>query len=183
MKIKTKDMILVAFFTALTAAGGFIKIPVGPVPITLQYLFTALSGVLLGPFLGSLSQLLYVILGLLGIPIFAGGGGLSYIFDPSFGYLIGFIVAPYVIGKILAQAKAPCFFKIFLASIVGVVIIYIIGVPYMFIILNNVLNISITLEKAIKIGFLVFIPGDLIKSIAVALLGIRIIPAIKRLNS
>ncbi len=93
MKIKTKDMILVALFTVLTAVGAFIKIPIGPAPITLQYLFTALAGVLLGSFLGSLSQLLYIIIGLFGIPIFTSGGGPSYIFNPTFGYLIGFVFA------------------------------------------------------------------------------------------
>lgn len=182
MKIKTKDMILVALFTVLTAVGAFIKIPIGPAPITFQYLFTALAGVILGPFLGSSSQLLYIIIGLFGIPIFTSGGGPSYIFNPTFGYLIGFVFASYIIGKIVRKSEKPSFLRIFLASILGVVVIYIIGVPYMYIILNNVLKITMTFTKAMKIGFLVFIPGDIIKSVIVAILGVKIVPVIRKIN-
>lgn len=182
MKIKTKDMILVALFTVLTAVGAFIKIPIGPAPITLQYLFTALAGVILGSFLGSLSQLLYIIIGLFGIPIFTSGGGPSYIFNSTFGYLIGFVFASYIIGKIVRKSEKPSFLRIFLASILGVVVIYIIGVPYMYIILNNVLKITMTFTKAMKIGFLVFIPGDIIKSVIVAILGVKIVPVIRKIN-
>jgi len=80
MRTKTKNMILAALFAALTAAGALIRIPLGPAPITLQFFFTALAGILLGPYLGALSQLMYVLLGLAGLPVFTAGGGPSYIF-------------------------------------------------------------------------------------------------------
>ena len=183
MRIKTKSMILAALFAALTAVGAFVKIPVGPAPITLQFFFTALSGILLGPYLGALSQLIYVALGLLGIPVFTSGGGLSYVFNPGFGYLIGLILAPLLIGKICNAASSPSFLRVFLSCIVGVLAVYTIGVPYMYIILKYVNHVNITLLNLLKVGFLVFIPGDIVKSIVVAILGVRIAPAIKKINS
>ncbi|MGY0373787.1 biotin transporter BioY [Clostridium sp. JNZ J1-5] len=179
MKVRTKDMILVSFFTALTAVGAFIKIPLSPAPITLQFLFTALAGVMLGSRLGALSQIIYVLLGLAGVPVFTKPGGLSYIFEPTFGYLIGFIVGAYVIGKISESIRDINFLKLFLASFLGVVVIYIIGVPYLYIILKHVANANITFSSAAKSGFLIFLPGDLLKCIITALIGTKVIPLIK----
>ena len=87
---KTRSLVYCALFTALIAVGAFIKIPIPVVPFTLQYLFTMLAGILLGSRLGSLSVLAYMILGLIGLPIFSEGGGIGYVFKPSFGYIIGF---------------------------------------------------------------------------------------------
>lgn len=81
-----------AIFTALIAIGAFIQIPVPYMDyFTLQFFFVLLAGILLGSKLGGLAVLLYVVIGLLGIPIFAAGGSLAYIVRPSFGYLLGFI--------------------------------------------------------------------------------------------
>ena len=71
-------MLLSALFAALTAIGAFIRLPAGPTSITLQFLFSALAGILLGVKWGTVSQLLYVGLGLLGLPVFTMGGGISY---------------------------------------------------------------------------------------------------------
>ena len=89
--MKTREMILTGLFAALTAVGAFIKVPVPVCPFTLQFLFTTLAGVLLGGKLGACAVGIYVMLGLAGLPIFAGGGGISYVLQPTFGYLIGFI--------------------------------------------------------------------------------------------
>lgn len=182
MKTKTQKMILVALFAALTAAGAFVKIPIGPAPITLQFFFTALAGILLGPYLGALSQLIYVVLGLVGVPVFTSGGELSYIFNPTFGYLIGFILAPIAIGKVSETAKVPAFLRIFLGCMLGILVIYAIGVPYMYLILKYVNHTEITFLKSLVVGFLVFLPGDTAKSIIVAFLGKRLIPAIKKMG-
>ena len=92
-------------FTALIAVGAFIKIPIPVVPFTLQYLFTMMAGLLLGPKLGAMAVTFYMLLGLIGLPIFAEGGGLWYIFKPSFGYIIGFIVGTFVTGYIAEHMK------------------------------------------------------------------------------
>ena len=79
---KTKSMIYCGLFTALIAAGAFIKIPVPVVPFTLQYLFTMLAGLFLGSRRGMISVVAYMLLGLAGLPIFSEGGGIWYIFKP-----------------------------------------------------------------------------------------------------
>ena len=93
--MKTKGVIYCGLFTALIAVGAFIKIPIPVVPFTLQYLFTMLAGLLLGSRLGTVSVLSYMLLGLAGLPIFSEGGGLWYVFKPSFGYIIGFAVGTF----------------------------------------------------------------------------------------
>lgn len=101
--MKIKDLTRVALFTALIAAGAFLRIPIPYVPFTLQFLFTTLAGVLLGGKLGAVSVACYVVLGLLGVPIFAEGGGLSYVFQPTFGYLIGFCAGAFCLCVIKKQ--------------------------------------------------------------------------------
>ena len=86
--IKTRDLIYCALFAALTAIGAFLHFQLFQATITLQFFFTAMAGLLLGAKLGALSQLLYVALGLVGVPIFAAGGGFGYIFNPTFGFLL-----------------------------------------------------------------------------------------------
>lgn len=176
----TQYLILTALFTALTAVGAFIRIPVGPTPITLQLLFIALAGVLLGPRWGALSQLLYVGMGLAGVPVFTGGGGFSYVFSPSFGYLIGFIFVPVIIGFITQRETRPGFLRIFLATMLGIFVCYCIGVPYMYIIMRNVMNVDISFARTVMIGFAVFIPGDIAKSLITGYLGKRLVPAVRR---
>ena len=175
MKINIRDIITVALFVALTAIGAFIKIPAAPAPITLQFLFTALAGILLGSKYGALSQLLYMLIGLFGVPIFTKGGGPNYIFEPSFGYIIGFIFAAYVIGKIVEREKSPSIKNIFFASLIGTIVIYIIGVPYLYVILKYVNGVNISLYRALNIGLIIFLPGDILKSIITGILGERIL--------
>ncbi|NLY76921.1 MAG: biotin transporter BioY [Tissierellia bacterium] len=166
MKVKTKEMILVSLFTSLTAIGAFLSIPLGEVPITLQSMFSLLSGMLLGPKLGSLSQGLYILLGLLGVRIFSNfSGGPQHIFKPSFGFLIGFIIASYVVGKMTYKRASLGFKRIFIASLLGTFIIYLIGIPYMYFIFNYVVGKELGLLTVLKIGCLIFIPGDIIKAI------------------
>lgn len=180
MKLKARDMILVAMFTALTAIGAFIKIPVGPVPINLQFLFTALAGIMLGSRLGALSQLVYVVLGLIGIPVFTSGGGISYIFKPTFGYLIGYIIGAYVIGKIAESVKKPSYVRFLVASLVGIAVVYLIGVPYLYLILKYVVGAKITVMGVLKTGMFLFIPGDIAKCIITAALGVKVVPIVTK---
>ena len=114
---KTRELVLCALFTALTAVGAFIKIPVPVVPFTLQFLFTMLAGLLLGGRLGAISVGAYAVLGLLGLPIFTEGGGFWYLLKPSFGYILGFIVGAYVTGKM--AAKTSNFWHILGANQIG----------------------------------------------------------------
>lgn len=177
---RTQLLILTAFFTAMTAIGAFIKIPVGPTPITLQLMFITLSGVILGPKWGALSQIIYVGLGLMGLPIFTSGGGLGYVFNPSFGFLLGFILVPIITGTLTNRGETSGYGKIFFASAIGTLACYMIGVPYMYMILNNVMHVEMSLGKALMIGFIIFIPGDICKCIATAYLGKNLLPIIRK---
>ena len=135
---KTLMLVLAALFAALTAVGAFFKIPFALAAISLQFLFTAMAGILLGAGYGALSQGVYVLIGLVGVPIFALGGGLSYVLQPTFGFLLGLIPSAFVIGKL---AKRPLTFRgTALAMLAGLAVLYAIGVPYMALILNTFLG-------------------------------------------
>jgi len=185
--MKTRDMVLVALFAALTAIGAYLRIPTATVPFTLQILFVMYAGVLLGAKLGFLSQLVYVVMGLIGLPVFAGGmGGLSYIFKPSFGYLIGFMLCAYVVGKLTENIddveSVKGFIRIFMTIIAGIAVVYIVGVPYMYFIINKFAEVgkNITFSTAIKWGFTPFIVFDLIKGIIVAATAVKVVPILKK---
>lgn len=174
---KTTMMCLCALFTALTAVGAFIKIPVPVVPFTLQYEFTMLAGLLLGKKYGSLSVALYVLLGLIGLPVFAQGGGISYVLMPSFGYLPGFIAGTYLTGKIAHSVKNPSFRRILAADFAGLAVVYLFGMVYCYLAKNLwVEGDGITLWPLILNCFLLAVPGDIILCILGAVLGKRLIP-------
>ena len=159
--MNTRKLTRTALFAALTAAGAFIRIPLGYSSITLQFLFTAMAGVLLGRKYGALSQAVYVLLGLVGVPIFAQGGGFSYVLQPTFGFLLGLIPAAWVIGVL---AKRPLkFWRTALAMLAGLAVLYAIGVPYMALIANGYLGKGLTFWQVMRSGMLIYLPGDMLK--------------------
>jgi len=153
--------VFAALFTALIVIGGYLSfpIPLSPVPIVLSDFFVMLAGLFLGAAWGAASVGLLLFLGALGLPVFAGGNaGLGHFLSPGGGYLIGFLVAVYVIGLIAGQRK-PSLIKDILALIAGNIIIYLIGVPW----LKMVLKCA--WDKAIVFGLLPFIIGIILKII------------------
>ena len=138
--MKTRQMILIALFAALTGIGAFIKIPTPLVPYTLQYLFCAYAGIFLGSKDGLYSQLLYITIGLVGFPIFASGGGPAYVLQPTFGYLMGFAAGAYVIGLLIKKLKNMSFIKVYSIITIGLMMVYLLGVSYMYLIVNFYLN-------------------------------------------
>lgn len=163
--MKTRALVFTALFAVLTAVGAFLKVPIGPVPITLQFLFTAMAGILLGRRWGALSQLVYVLLGLVGLPIFTAGGGFGYVFQPSFGFLLGLIPCAWIIGFLCRKRSGAPW--IALSCLAGLAVLYLIGIPYMALILNVYLGKGLDTAAILKIGMLPFLPGDALK-IAVA---------------
>ncbi|MGF7058558.1 biotin transporter BioY [Brassicibacter mesophilus] len=180
MKFKTRDMVLISLFAALTAVGAFIQIPTPLVPFTLQFLFCAYSGIFLGAKHGLYSQLLYVGIGLVGIPIFTKGGGISYVLQPTFGYLLGFIGCAFIIGLFTERLQKITFTKILIPVLSGLAIVYLVGVPYLYFIVNRVASTPISFVTAIKVGFIPYITSDLIFSILVALTSVKIIPVLRK---
>ena len=176
----TRKLILVAMFASLTAIGAFIRIPIPCVPFTLQFLFCALAGLILGSKLGALSQIVYVTIGLLGVPVFTEGGGISYIFKPTFGYLIGFIVAAYIIGKIRENVKELTFIKTIFTLLFGLFFIYLFGIAYLYIIYNLYLGQHISFYFAFFYGFVVCIAGDLVLTVFAAYISIKLLPVLRK---
>lgn len=176
---KTNDMILCAMFVALIAAGAFIKIPVPVVPFTLQYLFTMMAGLLLGAKKGSLAVLIYIALGLMGLPVFAQGGGIGYLLQPSFGYLIGFAAGAYTTGTLASNTLHPGNRQLFIANFTGLGIVYFCGMSYYWLISRFYLGTPIGLWPLFLYCFLLAVPGDVLLCIAGVFLGKRLIPLIR----
>jgi len=163
---------LTALFAAFTAAGAFIAIPVGPVPIVLQNLFALLSGLILGPVMGGAAVGLYLLAGILGLPVFAGGtGGIARFAGPTGGFLVGYLLAALTAGLITGRPKAETkipLLRIIIAVIAGLLIVYVPGVFW--------LKISRNLGwlRALMAGFVPFIVGDILKGIAAVLITPRL---------
>ena len=181
-KFSMRDMTLCALFTALTAAGAFIRIPVPVVPFTLQFLSTMLAGLFLGGRLGAVSVALYAFLGLAGLPIFAEGGGFWYILKPSFGYIIGFIAAAYVTGKMTEKPGGLTFGKILAANFTGLAIVYGAGMAYYYVICNFVINTPIGLWPLFLYCFLLAVPGDICLCFVAAALTRRLKPVLANMQ-
>ncbi len=169
MKISTKQLILISLFAGLTAIGAWLRIPIQPVPVTLQIFFTLMAGAVLGSIAGALSQLIYLFIGFLGIPVFAGGAvGFAALFGPTGGYLIGFVLAAYCIGFLIERLNLSSFLSLFLSMMVGLVLIYILGAAQLMVILK------ITAIRAFTVGILPFILLDLIKALLASLVAYRL---------
>jgi biotin transport system substrate-specific component len=172
--LSTRGMIYASMFGALTAIGALISIPLQPVPVTLQTLFLYLAGSLLGGSLGALSQVLYVILGVIGLPVFSGGkAGLGVFLGPTGGYLIGFIAGAFVTGKIIEVRGKPGLVWIVLAMLAGTAAVYTLGV------LQLVLIGKLSVGKAATVGVLPFLPGDVLKIAAASVITMKVKDKIK----
>ena len=154
--MKARDLVLVAVFTALTIVGAQIYIPIGNVPITLQVLFVILSGLILKGKKGFISQSAYVLMGLIGLPVFAGfKGGIVHIVGPTGGYIISFPIAAWIVGML---SKNRGFLRYMISSCIGVVIIYILGFIWLGVYVKS-------LKSAFLMGVLPFIPWDILKAL------------------
>lgn len=175
---KTHMLILTALFAALTAIGAFLRIPTPWSSFTLQVFFVCMAGVLLGPKWGTLSQVVYVALGLAGLPIFTAGGGLGYVFQPTFGFLLSYIPAAFIIGLIAGGNASKK--RIALACIVGLVVIYLIGLPYMALILNVYLGKGLNFMAILWAGMIPFLPWDALKIVVTVFLAGKLVPMLQK---
>ena len=165
-------LLLSSLFAILTAISALFIIPFPFIPMTLQVAVVLLSGLLLGARGGAISQTFYVLIGLIGLPVFAGGiGGMHYIFSPTFGFLLGFIAAAATTGLLGRYVKG--FFSYFFACIAGIVVMYSIGLPFLFVNLKYIAEIDVGLIKLLQIGMLPFLIPDIIKACAAAAVAVR----------
>ena len=160
--------VFVALFVALISASAFITFPIGPVPITLQNLFTLLTGLVLGPVLGSSAVGLFLVAGIFGMPVFANNGspmGIVRIFGPTGGYLLGYLLGAFFAGLIVGTPRPGqklSVWRLVLAVVVGVFVVYVPGLLR----LKSFLNIG--WMQTLITGFFPFIIADMIKGIVAA---------------
>lgn len=178
---ETKSVILAGLFVCLTAVGAWIRIPFPIVPLTLQVFFVLLSGMCLGPKWGAMSQAVYIGMGLIGLPVFAGASGPHILFSPTCGYLVGFILASYVTGKVSSgEAK---FFRFLGSSLLGLLAIYLCGIIGLYLNLNFVIGKEVSFIGTIKIGVLPFLAADALKAAAAAILASRVAPQLLNMRA
>jgi len=165
------DAALVVAGVVAVALLAKVSFFIGPVPISGQTLGVILVGAALGAKRGALSLTSYMLAGLAGIPVFAGAvAGPAYVLMPSFGFVLGFIPAAYLAGWLAERAwdRKPLLAMI---GFVGASVVpFLIGVPYMAMILSTVMGMEVTFASVMAAGVLPFIPGGLVKAAIAAFL-------------
>ena len=158
-KVKTKDMILVSMFAALTAFSPRLPFRFNsPVPITLQVLAVCLTSAILGSRLAVMSMLVYIVVGILGMPVFSGGAsGRGAVMGPTGGYITGFLLSSYVTGKLVQRKPLPTMSNTIVAMFSGLLVIYTAGM------LQLSLVTGMPLQAAFMSGVVPFIGLDIIK--------------------
>ena len=170
-KSLTGQLLLGLAGTVLLAISAKVQIPFWPVPMTMQTFVVLVLGIIYGSRLGLITGLLYLAEGAIGLPVFAKGAGLAYLFGPTGGYLVGFVVAMYVVGLLAERQLARNYIQVMFAMLVGEVIIFALGVGW--------LATVIGIEKAIGGGLIPFLWAELFKII----LAILTVPLVwKRLD-
>ncbi len=162
-KFTIREIVLCGLFIALITAGTFVRIPVGTDVYTLQFLFTLLAGLVLGARLGALAVGVYILLGLMGVPVFASGGGPGYVLQPTFGYLLGFVLQAYFCGRSSRSMERISYRRLILVNTGGMAIVYLIGISWFYVCSNYVLDAPIALWAAIfYCGVLQLLPDFLL---------------------
>ncbi len=162
-----------SLFVALIAIGAFISIPIGPVPIVLQNMFVLLASIILGPLWGLASVAVYLVIGLAGLPVFAGGtSGIGKLFGPTGGYLLGYLPCVFITASI-SKGLGKKMSSDIIAMLIGSLIVYAAGVPWLKVVT------SMTFQKALAVGMVPFLIGDALKIIAAAFIAKTLRPVVK----
>lgn len=169
--MKIKEMVLVGMFAALLAIISPLQIivPFSPVPITLQVIGITLAATILGSRLGTLSVVMYILLGIVGLPVFAGfTSGIPKLIGPTGGFITGFILSAFIMGKLIELKKDVHIFYMFFINIIGLIIVYSIGAIQLSIVYTH------SISKALAAGVIPFIIPDLIKLVFCSIVTIQV---------
>jgi biotin transport system substrate-specific component len=167
-----KKMIGAAFFAAIISVLSQFVIPIGAVPHTLQVLAAVLAGVVLGPFYGAVSVVVWIFLGAFGLPVFAmGQSGLGVVFGPLGGFLMGFVVEAFVCGYCHPEKS---WIRAILIGLASIALVYAIGIAGFMAAFKWLLNKPMTLTQAFTVCAVPFVPFDTVKMFLGILLGSRI---------
>lgn len=178
--MKVKDICLMTVCLSILIIASKISIEIGIISLTLQTFAVALISYLLKWKRASFLFLTYIIMGLIGIPVFSSGGGFYYVLKPSFGFILGFFLQSFVTGSnILKNSKLAYFTK----GILGLLVIDIVGLIYMYFILKfHIKSDKLNLIYLLEIGFLPFILKDIFSIALAGVLGLRLIPLIDNMG-
>ncbi len=174
------------FIAFMAAAGTVLKIPLPPPfpPLSMQFFFSLLAGIILGSKLGSLSMVTYIVLGLLGCPIFSAGGGVGYVFYPSFGYILGFVGSAFIAGftreRIENKFGKISFCWLLVGCFLSMTFVYFCGVSYMYVIRTLYMHSNLSVLVALQVGALAFMPTDSIWCVLAALVGKKLLSLSKK---
>ena len=169
--MKSRKYVFSALFAAIISIGCIIAIPLpGGVPLTVQNLFAILAGTILGTFYGALSVTLWLIIGAVGIPVFANAhGGIAIILGPTGGYMLGYLLASLFAGILLGSPKISeskktvrQIAKIAVIALIAYALVYLPGIPWFMHVMESK-GKPVTFQAALKLTFIPFIPGDFIK--------------------
>lgn len=167
-------MVYASLFTALIIIGSYISIPAVPVPIVLADFFIMAAGLFLGYKWGLTSVLLWLFLGALGLPVFAGGkAGLAVFMSPTGGFLWGYVLLALAVGFISGRGK-PSLLRNVIALLVGNILMFAVGLPW----LKMIMHMNWT--AALAGGLIPFIPGNIIKMVVAAILGQVLLPRFRQ---
>jgi biotin transport system substrate-specific component len=151
-------MILSALFAAVISVGSIISIPIGEVPISLASMMVALAAVVLGPKYGSVSVIVFILLGAVGVPVFAGfEAGFGVLAGPTGGYIFGYIADAFLVGILIGKSKEIHPARLVVALVVGTIVLYAIGTAWFMAVTN------MTLAAALVLCVLPFLLGDAAK--------------------
>jgi biotin transport system substrate-specific component len=164
-------LVMTALFAALFSAGAFIAVPLGPVHIVLQNFFTLLSGLVMGPFLGAAAVGLFIVAGVIGLPVFANNTmGIARLLGPTGGYIFGYLLGAFVAGLVIGfpkQGEKIKIWRLALAVALGVLVVYIPGLIRLKFVLG-------AWPKTFAAGFYPFLFGDAVKAVIAALITPRL---------
>lgn len=170
---KTRELVAMGLFTALTCIAGLLSkwVVIFGVPISFLPMMALLAGMLLGSRAGAISMIAYLIMGLIGIPVFSVPpyGGPMYVFVPTFGFIIGFILCAWVVGKIMEKQSEPSTWRYGLAVLAGVICYNSIGLPYFWLMKNFYIGDTISMVTVFNRVLLPFIGLDLIKAVVASM--------------
>jgi len=171
---RTRTLTRVALFAALMSVASYIKLPLGPVPLTMQTFVALVAGYVLGPGQASVSMILYTAVGLAGLPVFSSGGGPAYILSPTFGYIIGFTACAAVTGSLAPLNRNKSVIIAYCIMLAGLAAVYIPGVTWLVLSLNWIADVPAPVANLLKAGLVIPLAGDLVTTIPAAVLSVRL---------
>ncbi len=174
MNQRTRSLTRIALFAAVLSVSAFIRIPLGPVPLTMQTFAALLTGYVLGPRNGAFATLLYTAVGLAGVPVFTAGGGPAYVLSPTFGYIIGFSCCAALTGRLATFNRSGSPVMAYIIMLAGMAAIYIPGLLWLAVSLTWIADTPSAMTTILRVGLLVPAAGDLITAVPAAALSVRL---------